>query len=53
MGRAADFFLWGFVKDRVFIPHLSANVVELQTRIVAEVAEVKPEMLRSVWQETD
>ncbi|PNF19071.1 hypothetical protein B7P43_G11300 [Cryptotermes secundus] len=24
-----DFFLWGFVKDRVFIPPLPANVVEL------------------------
>jgi hypothetical protein len=24
-----DFFLWGLVKDRVFIPPLSANVAEL------------------------
>ena len=48
-----DFFLWGFVKDRVFVPPLPANFVELQTRITASVAEVMPEMLRSVWQETD
>ena len=48
-----DFFLWGFVKDRVFVPPLPANVVELRTRITAAVAKVTPEMLRSVWQETD
>jgi hypothetical protein len=48
-----DFFLWGFVKDRVFVSPLPANVVELRIRITASVAEVTPEMLRSVWQETD
>jgi hypothetical protein len=48
-----DFFLWGFVKDKVFVPPLPANVVELQTRITAAVAKVTPEMLRSVLQETD
>ena len=48
-----DFFLWGFVKDQVFAPPLPANVVELRTRITAAVAKVTPEMLRSVWQETD
>ncbi|PNF39214.1 hypothetical protein B7P43_G18135 [Cryptotermes secundus] len=42
-----DLFLW------VFIPSLPADVVELRTRITASVAEVTPEMLRSVWQETD
>ena len=48
-----DFFIWGIVKDRVFVPPLPANVVELRTRITAAVAKVTPEMLRSVWQETD
>ena len=48
-----DFFLWGFVKGGVFVPPLPANVVELRTRITAAVAKVTPEMLRSVWQETD
>ena len=47
------FFLWGFVKDQVFVPPLPANDVELRTRITAAVAKVTPEMLRSVWQETD
>ena len=48
-----DFFLWGFVKDKVFVPPLPANVVELRIRITVAVAKVTPEMLRSVWQETD
>src|SRR5215510_12452991 len=51
--RSPDFFLWEFVKDRVFVPPLPANVVELRTRITAAVAKVTPEMLRRVWQETD
>ena len=48
-----DFFLWGFVKGKVFVPLLPANVVEFRTRITAAVAKVTPEMLRRVWQETD
>jgi hypothetical protein len=47
------FFLWGFIKDGVFVPPLSANVVELRSWIIATVAVVTSEMLRSVWQETD
>ena len=35
-----DYFLWGFVKDQVFVPPLLANVVELRTRITAAVAKV-------------
>jgi hypothetical protein len=45
------FFLMGFVEDRVFIPRLRANFAELRTRITAAVAEVTPEILRSVWQD--
>jgi hypothetical protein len=47
IGRAAliawpplDLFLWGFVKDRVLVPPLPANVAELQTRITAAAAVV-------------
>jgi hypothetical protein len=47
------FFLWGFLKDRVFVPPLPANVPELRIRITAAVAELTPEMLRSVWQDID
>jgi hypothetical protein len=48
-----DFVLWGFVKDRVFVPPLPANVAELRIQITAAVVEVTPEMLRSVWQDID
>jgi hypothetical protein len=48
-----DFFLWGFIKGRVFVPSLPANVVQLQTRVTAAVAEVTPEMLCSVWEDND
>jgi hypothetical protein len=41
-----DFFLWGFIKDREFVPNLPANVAELRTRITAAVAKMTPEMLR-------
>jgi hypothetical protein len=37
----------------VFVPPLPANIVELQTRIIAAIVEVTPEMLRSAWQEID
>jgi hypothetical protein len=30
-----DLFLWGSVKDRVFVPPLPANVAELRTRVTA------------------
>ncbi|PNF35740.1 hypothetical protein B7P43_G15308, partial [Cryptotermes secundus] len=30
-----DFFLWGFVKARVFVPPLPANIIELRTRLTA------------------
>jgi hypothetical protein len=36
-----DFFVWGFVKDKVFVPPLPANVVELRTRITAAVFRVR------------
>jgi hypothetical protein len=46
-----DIFLWGFLKDNVFVSPLHSTVFLLPTRIIAAVGEVTPEMLRSVWQE--
>jgi hypothetical protein len=48
-----DFFLWGFVKNRVFVPPLPGNVAKIRTRITAAVTEVTPEMPCSVWQDND
>jgi hypothetical protein len=39
-----DFFLWGFVKGRVYVPPLPANIAELRIRNTTADAEVTPEM---------
>ena len=46
-----DFFLWGYVKDRVYVPPLPATVDELQERITAAAKSVTPDMLQTVWSE--
>jgi hypothetical protein len=45
-----DFFLWGYVKDTVYVPPLSRNLQELQNRIVAALGAVTTDMLQRVWQ---
>ena len=47
----ATFFLWGFVKDKVYVPQLPANLPELRDRIREVVAAVTPDMLINVWEE--
>jgi len=46
-----DFFLWGCVKDRVYVPSLPATVDELQECIPAAVKSVTPDMLQRFWPE--
>jgi len=48
-----DFFLWGYVKDIVFLPPLPVSVNELKERITTAVASVDKDMLRSFWTELD
>ena len=48
-----DFYLWGFVKDTVFVPPVPANLQELRDRITAAVALIDPDMLTRVWNELD
>jgi hypothetical protein len=49
-----DFFLWGYVKGRVYVPQLPTNLPELRRRIVAAVATIiTPDMLTRVWEEFD
>jgi len=43
-----DFFLWGFVKDRVYASPLPATLDELQERITAAVKLVTPDKLQRV-----
>ena len=35
-----DFFLWGYVKERVYVPPLPADLDELTNRITAAVKSV-------------
>jgi hypothetical protein len=44
-----DFFLWGFIKDRVFGTTTSATLVDLRTRITL----IHHDMLQRVCQELD
>jgi hypothetical protein len=48
-----DFFLWGYVKDRVYLPPLPINLPKLKSSIVAAVHSITPDMLDRVWQELD
>ena len=48
-----DFFLWGYIKERVFVPPLPVSLNELKKRITTAVASVDEDMLRSVWTELD
>src|SRR5215510_5864562 len=48
-----EYFLWGFIKDSVYVPPLPATVIELRNRITAAVESVHPDMLAKVWDEFD
>lgn len=48
-----DFFLWGYVKDRVFVPPLPLTLLELRNRITAAVQSVNEATLQKVWSEFD
>jgi len=46
-----DFFLWGYVKERVYVSPLPADLDELRSRITAAVTSVTEDTLRRVWDE--
>jgi len=46
-----DLFLWGYVKERVYVPSLPADLDELTNRITAAVKSVTEDTLRLVWDE--
>ena len=47
-----DFFLWGYVKDKVYVPPLPANIDDRKDRITATVNTVDRDILRRVWEES-
>ena len=48
-----DFFLWGYVKDQVYIPLLPASIPELKVRITTGIETITSHMLQTVWNELD
>ena len=46
-----DFLLWGYIKERVCVPPLPADLDELTNRIAAAVNSVTEDTLRRVWDE--
>jgi hypothetical protein len=46
-----DFSVWGYVKDKVFVPLLPANLEELGARITEAAATVYADMIRRIWNE--
>jgi hypothetical protein len=47
------FLFWGFVKDSVYVPPLSASVHELRDRITHALQAITADMLQWVWDEFD
>ena len=43
-----DFFLWGYVKDQVYVPSLPANIPELKVRIRTAIETITVDMLQTV-----
>jgi len=48
-----DFFLWGFVKDSVYIPPLPMSLKELRDRITHALQTITADRLHRVWDEFD
>jgi len=48
-----DFVLWGYVRDRVFVPPLPRDLADLKVRIIAAVKNIDAPMLTRVWQELE
>lgn len=48
-----DFFLWGFIKDKVYVPPLPIDIITLKTRITSAIQSIQPENLVKVWEEME
>jgi hypothetical protein len=46
-----DFFLWGYVKDQVYVPPLPASILELKVRIRIAIETIPADVLQTVWNE--
>ena len=48
-----DFFLWGYVKDQVYVPPLPASIPELKVQIRTAIDTITADRLQTVWNELD
>jgi hypothetical protein len=48
-----DFFLWGFVKDSVYVPPLPTSIHEIRDWITHALQAITADMLHRVWDEFD
>ena len=48
-----DYFLWGYVKDKVFVPPQPVSIPDLKNRITKALETITPDLLSRVWQELD
>jgi len=48
-----DFFLWGYIKDQVYVPAVPASIPELKVRIRTAIETITADMLQTVWNELD
>ena len=46
-----DFFLWGFIKESVYVPPLPTTFDDLKNHITAAVNSVTQDILLRVWNE--
>jgi len=46
-----DFFLWGYVKDQLYVPPLRTSIPELKVRIRTAIETTTADMLQTVWKE--
>jgi len=46
-----DFFLWGYVKDQVYVPPLLPSIPELKVRIRTAIETITADMLQTIWNE--
>ena len=45
--------LWGYIKDKVYVPPLPASIPKLKVRIRTAIETITADMLQTVWNELD
>ncbi|GBL99200.1 hypothetical protein AVEN_140668-1 [Araneus ventricosus] len=48
-----DFYLWGYVIDKVYVPPMPTTLQTLQERIIAALTDIDVNMLLNIWTELD